>query len=154
MAQFVPRSAQRSGVTGLKIALAAVTPVAPKLLTVPRVLWPLPALMYEPMKKSAIFQGGEDRHGETSVIEYKKEQDRLFETVPNPFEATRYHSLVADKETIPDCLEITARAKDDGEIMGIRHKEYPIEGVQFHPESILTGEGRRILTNFLSLVKK
>jgi anthranilate synthase component 2 len=94
------------------------------------------------------------RHGKTSVIEYEKEQDRLFETVPNPFKATRYHSLVADKETIPDCLEVTARAKDDGEIMGIRHREYPIEGVQFHPESILTGEGRRILTNFLSLVKK
>ncbi|HVX02084.1 MAG TPA: aminodeoxychorismate/anthranilate synthase component II [Nitrososphaera sp.] len=99
------------------------------------------------------------RHGKTSTIEYgisgdNGGGDRLFGHVSNPFRATRYHSLVADKETIPDCLEVTARAKDDGEIMGIRHKQYPIEGVQFHPESILTGEGRKILSNFLSLVEK
>jgi anthranilate synthase component 2 len=94
------------------------------------------------------------RHGKTSTIEYSDNSDRLFGEVSNPFRATRYHSLVADKETIPDCLQVTARAKDDGEIMGIRHKQYPIEGVQFHPESILTGEGRRILSNFLSLVEK
>lgn len=94
------------------------------------------------------------RHGKTSVIEYENNKDRLFEAVSNPFRATRYHSLVADKGAIPECLEVTARATDDGEIMGVRHKEYPIEGVQFHPESILTGEGRKILNNFLSLVKK
>ena len=93
------------------------------------------------------------RHGKTSTIQFTTE-DRLFESVANPFKATRYHSLVADQNGIPGCLEITARALDDGEIMGIRHKKYPIEGVQFHPESVLTSEGRRILSNFLSMVKK
>jgi anthranilate synthase component 2 len=94
------------------------------------------------------------RHGKTSVIQYTEDKDRLFESVSNPFRATRYHSLVADKGTIPDCLQVTAQATDDGEIMGVRHRQYPIEGVQFHPESILTGEGRKILANFLSLVNK
>jgi anthranilate synthase component 2 len=94
------------------------------------------------------------RHGKTSTIEYQDNNDRLFEDVSNPFRATRYHSLVADKATIPDCLEVTAHSKDDGEIMAIRHKQYPIEGVQFHPESILTGDGRKILSNFLSMVEK
>ena len=93
------------------------------------------------------------RHGKTSIIQFTAE-DRLFESVANPFKATRYHSLVADQNEIPGCLEITARALDDGEIMGIRHKKYPIEGVQFHPESVLTSEGRRILSNFLLMVKK
>lgn len=93
------------------------------------------------------------RHGKTSTIQFTAE-DRLFESVANPFKATRYHSLVADQNEIPGCLEVTARALDDGEIMGIRHKKYPIEGVQFHPESVLTSEGRRILSNFLSMVKK
>ena len=93
------------------------------------------------------------RHGKTSIIQFTAE-DRLFESVANPFKATRYHSLVADQNEIPGCLEVTARALDDGEIMGIRHKKYPIEGVQFHPESVLTSEGRRILSNFLSMVKK
>jgi anthranilate synthase component II len=92
------------------------------------------------------------RHGKTSPIQYI--QDGLFENVPNPFRATRYHSLVAAQDSIPSCLEITARATDDGEIMGIRHKEYLIEGVQFHPESVLTGEGRKMLQNFISMVKK
>jgi len=92
------------------------------------------------------------RHGKTSLIRYTG--DRLFEDVANPFRATRYHSLVADQNTFPSCLEVTARALDDGEIMGIRHKQYLMEGVQFHPESVLTGEGRRILLNFLSMVKK
>lgn len=101
-----------------------------------------------------VVNAGKVRHGKTSVIEYKAGKDRLFADVSNPFRATRYHSLVADKDTIPDCLEVTATATDDGEIMGVRHKEYPIEGVQFHPESILTGEGRKILANFMSLVKK
>jgi anthranilate synthase component 2 len=92
------------------------------------------------------------RHGKTSLIQYSA--DRLFEDVANPFRATRYHSLVADQNTFPTCLEVTARALDDGEIMGIRHRQYLMEGVQFHPESVLTGEGRRILLNFISMVKK
>jgi anthranilate synthase component 2 len=92
------------------------------------------------------------RHGKTSPIQYT--QDRLFENVTNPFRATRYHSLVADQNTLPSCLEVTARAMDDGEIMGIRHRHYLMEGVQFHPESVLTGEGTRMLLNFISMVKK
>ena len=92
------------------------------------------------------------RHGKTSPIQYTK--DRLFENVANPFKATRYHSLVAEQDSIPECLEVTAKALDDGEIMGIKHKQYPIEGVQFHPESVLTGEGRRMLQNFISMVKR
>ena len=92
------------------------------------------------------------RHGKTSLIQYTT--DRLFEDVTNPFMATRYHSLVADKNTFPSCLEVTARSLDDGEIMGIRHRHYLMEGVQFHPESVLTGDGRRMLLNFISMVKK
>ncbi|HEV8406224.1 MAG TPA: aminodeoxychorismate/anthranilate synthase component II [Nitrososphaera sp.] len=92
------------------------------------------------------------RHGKTSPIEYTS--DKLFENVTNPFKATRYHSLVAEKDSIPECLEVTARALDDGEIMGIKHKQYPIEGVQFHPESVLTGEGRKMLQNFMTMVKR
>ncbi|MFW6117330.1 MAG: glutamine amidotransferase-related protein, partial [Thermoproteota archaeon] len=68
----------------------------------------------------------------------------------NPFKVTRYHSLVGDREFLPACLEITAESLDDREIMGIRHKEYPIEGVQFHPESILTDNGKTIIRNFLN----
>ena len=92
------------------------------------------------------------RHGKTSLIEYT--HDRLFENIANPFKATRYHSLVADQKTLPSCLEVTARAMDDGEIMGVRHRHYLIEGVQFHPESVLTGEGQRMLLNFISMVKR
>jgi anthranilate synthase component II len=93
------------------------------------------------------------RHGKTSSIQYSG-RDRIFENVVNPFKATRYHSLVAEQDSIPECLEVTAKALDDGEIMGIRHKQYPIEGVQFHPESVLTGEGRKMLQNFISMVKR
>ncbi|MDQ3837150.1 MAG: aminodeoxychorismate/anthranilate synthase component II [Thermoproteota archaeon] len=93
------------------------------------------------------------RHGKTSLIEYDR-QSKLFEDITNPFKATRYHSLVADKSTLPFCLEVTARALDDGEIMGIKHRHYLMEGVQFHPESVLTGEGQRILSNFISMVKR
>jgi anthranilate synthase component II len=100
-----------------------------------------------------VVNAGKVRHGKTSPIEIKS-KDKIFEDVPSPFRATRYHSLVAENDTIPDCLEVTARALDDGEIMGIKHKQYPIEGVQFHPESVLTGEGRRMLQNFISMVKK
>ena len=78
----------------------------------------------------------------------------LFAGVSNPFSATRYHSLVGDKTVIPDVLDITARSEDDGEIMGIRHKKYPIQGVQFHPESIMTDQGKIILSNFLKFASE
>ena len=91
------------------------------------------------------------RHGKTSIIQYNS--GRLFDQVSNPFKATRYHSLVADKK-IPPCLEVTATALDDGEIMAIRHRQYLIEGVQFHPESVLTDQGPKILFNFISMVKR
>ena len=86
-------------------------------------------------------------HGKTSMI--KHDDKGVFKGVDNPFEATRYHSLVGDRRTLPSCLEITAESIDDEEIMGVRHVEYPIEGVQFHPESILTTLGKRIIKNFL-----
>jgi para-aminobenzoate synthetase component 2 len=87
-------------------------------------------------------------HGKTSLIKHNGKD--LFKDMPNPFAATRYHSLVIKRNTIPSCLEITAET-EEGEIMGVRHKELPIWGVQFHPESILTESGRTILKNFLSL---
>ena len=87
------------------------------------------------------------------MIEYYPNSS-LFENVINPFTATRYHSLIADKESLPRCLKITSQSLDDGEIMGIKHEKYFIEGIQFHPESILTGEGKKILSNFISVVKK
>lgn len=85
-------------------------------------------------------------HGKTSMIHHDNEG--VFAGMPNPFEAIRYHSLIIRRETIPDCLQITAET-DAREIMGIRHKEYQIEGVQFHPESILTVEGKKLLANFV-----
>ncbi|WP_438448982.1 aminodeoxychorismate/anthranilate synthase component II [Gorillibacterium sp. sgz5001074] len=85
-------------------------------------------------------------HGKTSPIHH--DGNGLFEGLPNPFTATRYHSLIVKRETLPDCLEITAWT-EEGEIMGLRHKEYPIEGVQFHPESIITENGLTMLRNFL-----
>jgi len=99
-----------------------------------------------------IKNAGKTRHGKTSKIYYKS--DPIFENVNNPFSATRYHSLIADKATFPNCLEITAKSVDDNEIMALTHKHYPIKGVQFHPESILTNEGMKILTNFTNFVKK
>jgi anthranilate synthase/aminodeoxychorismate synthase-like glutamine amidotransferase len=87
-------------------------------------------------------------HGKTSMIHH--DGKTIFENLPNPFEATRYHSLVIEKEGIPDELEISA-VTEDGEIMGVRHKEHIIEGVQFHPESILTKAGKDLLRNFLKL---
>jgi anthranilate synthase component 2 len=86
-------------------------------------------------------------HGKTSTI--KHDGKGLFRGVENPFTATRYHSLAGDHDTIPPCLEVTAVAIDDGEVMGVRHKNYPIEGVQFHPESILCEDGKLIIKNFL-----
>jgi anthranilate synthase component 2 len=85
-------------------------------------------------------------HGKTSMIRHK--DMGIFKGLPNPFRATRYHSLVIERETLPDCLEITAWT-DDGEIMGVRHKTLAVEGVQFHPESILTEHGHAMLANFL-----
>ena len=85
-------------------------------------------------------------HGKTSLIRHKNEG--VFQDLPDPYTATRYHSLVIERETLPDCLEITAWT-EDGEIMGVRHKTLPIEGVQFHPESILTEHGHELLNNFL-----
>ena len=87
-------------------------------------------------------------HGKTSLIRHHGRD--LFEGMPNPFEATRYHSLVIQRDTMPDCLEVTAET-DEGEVMGVRHRDLPIWGVQFHPESILTESGRTIVANFLTL---
>ena len=85
-------------------------------------------------------------HGKTSPIHHHGTS--VFEGLPSPFTATRYHSLLVERDSLPDCLEITAET-EEGEIMGLRHKEYPIEGVQFHPESIITDYGHQILRNFL-----
>ncbi len=94
-------------------------------------------------------------HGKTSMIYH--DGKTIFEGLPNPFEATRYHSLVIKKETLPDCLEITAwtymSQESDIIIMGVRHKEFIVEGVQFHPESILTTVGKDLLRNFIKLGK-
>ena len=87
-------------------------------------------------------------HGKTSPMIH--EGQSLFKGLPNPFDATRYHSLIIERETLPDCLEITAWTAE-GEIMGVQHKEHPVHGVQFHPESILTLEGKMLLQNFLDL---
>lgn len=92
------------------------------------------------------------RHGKTSPINHV--DDPLFKDVKNPFRATRYHSLVGDKTIIPDSLKVTATANDDKEIMAVRHKNYLIEGVQFHPESIMTEDGKKILANFIKEVEK
>ena len=85
-------------------------------------------------------------HGKTSAIQHNA--DGVFRSLPNPFQATRYHSLVIERASLPACLEITAWTAD-GEIMGVRHKSLPVEGVQFHPESILTERGHALLANFL-----
>ena len=87
-------------------------------------------------------------HGKTSSITHNGED--LFKGIPSPYVTTRYHSLVVKRETLPDCLTITAETKE-GEIMGLRHKEFPIWGVQFHPESILTEHGHTMMQNFLRL---
>jgi len=94
-----------------------------------------------------VARAGRLMHGKTSMIEHWG--DPLFEGMGNPFQATRYHSLIVEEESVPHELQIIARA-DTGEIMGLRHKEYPVLGVQFHPESILTTNGIRILDNFIS----
>ena len=95
-----------------------------------------------------VVRAGRLMHGKTSPILHNGED--LFAGLPNPFEATRYHSLLVKRETFPDCLEITAETAE-GEIMGLRHRELPVWGVQFHPESILTTHGKELLANFLKL---
>ena len=95
-----------------------------------------------------VVRAGRLMHGKTSPIVH--EGDGVFAGLPNPFEATRYHSLVVRPDSVPECLEVNARTPE-GEIMGLRHREFPIHGVQFHPESILTREGKRLLENFLKL---
>lgn len=87
-------------------------------------------------------------HGKTSPIRHHGKG--VFTGLPNPFEATRYHSLIVEKSTVPACLEITADTAE-GEIMGLQHREFPVHGVQFHPESILSREGKDLLRNFLRL---
>ncbi|MGD8300658.1 MAG: aminodeoxychorismate/anthranilate synthase component II [Nitrosopumilaceae archaeon] len=98
-----------------------------------------------------VINAGCVRHGKTSPV--KHSESELFKGVKNPFKATRYHSLVGDKTIIPDILEVTATAQDDGEVMAVRHKDYLIEGVQFHPESIMTEDGKKILANFIRQVR-
>ena len=98
-----------------------------------------------------VVRAGRIMHGKTSPIHH--EGKGVFAGLPTPFEATRYHSLVVEKTSVPDCLEVTAWTQnDDGsieELMGLRHREFPVEGVQFHPESILTQHGHAMLKNFL-----
>ena len=85
-------------------------------------------------------------HGKTSQVRH--DGKGVYDGLPNPFTATRYHSLIVERESLPEVLEVTAET-EDGVIMGLRHRELPVEGVQFHPESILTGEGKALLRNFL-----
>ena len=99
-----------------------------------------------------IVHAREVMHGKTSLIHHRGAG--VFRDLPNPFEATRYHSLVIEPASLPECLEVTAWTEDESggvdEIMGIRHREHAVEGVQFHPESILTEHGHRLLENFLA----
>ena len=90
-------------------------------------------------------------HGKTSMIHHNGRT--IFKNIPDPFEATRYHSLIVKRQTLPDCLEIIAETKEK-EIMGLKHRKHPTWGVQFHPESILTGPGKEILKNFINYRKK
>ncbi len=98
---------------------------------------------------AAVVRAPHLMHGKTSLIRHSGRG--VFAGLPSPLEATRYHSLVIDPSTVPACLEVTAET-DDGIIMGIRHRELPVEGVQFHPESILTAAGHDLLRNFLARV--
>jgi anthranilate synthase/aminodeoxychorismate synthase-like glutamine amidotransferase len=88
-------------------------------------------------------------HGKSSSI--SNDGQTIFQGLPDPFTAGRYHSLIVKRDTLPACLEVSAETAE-GEIMGLRHREYPVEGIQFHPESILTPQGKRIIRNFLNLV--
>lgn len=96
-----------------------------------------------------VIRAGRIMHGKTSQI--INDGRTIFKGLPNPFVAGRYHSLILERNSLPDCFEISAET-EEGEIMGIRHKGYPVEGIQFHPESILTPNGKRILKNFLAMI--
>ena len=99
-----------------------------------------------------VVRASELMHGKTSPVQHRGEG--VFAGLPQPLTATRYHSLIAERETLPDCLEITAWLKD-GTIMGLRHRDYPhLQGVQFHPESVLTEAGHKLLANFLLQIKR
>ena len=95
-----------------------------------------------------VGRAGRLMHGKTSPIQH--DGKGVFQGLPNPFEATRYHSLIVEKNSVPSCLEVCAETAE-GEIMGLRHREYPVHGVQFHPESILSKEGKDLLANFLKI---
>jgi anthranilate synthase/aminodeoxychorismate synthase-like glutamine amidotransferase len=95
-----------------------------------------------------VVRAGRLMHGKTSMIRH--DGKGVFRGLPNPFEAMRYHSLLVDKATLPECLAVTAWSEQD-ELMGLRHREFPVEGVQFHPESIMTPEGINLLRNFLEI---
>jgi anthranilate synthase/aminodeoxychorismate synthase-like glutamine amidotransferase len=95
-----------------------------------------------------VIRAGRQMHGKLSPIQHRGTD--IFRDLPSPFTATRYHSLLVERSSLPDCLEITAETAE-GEIMGLRHKQFPVYGVQFHPESIATEGGMRILQNFLTL---
>lgn len=95
-----------------------------------------------------VVRAGRLMHGKTSGI--ISDGRTIFKGLPSPFEAGRYHSLILKKESIPPCLEISAET-EEGEVMGVRHHDYPVEGIQFHPESILTPNGKRIIKNFLDM---
>ncbi len=96
-----------------------------------------------------VLKSGRPVHGKTSAIHH--DGKTVYKGLPQPFEATRYHSLYVDERTLPACLSVSART-DDGTIMGLRHQSFFLEGVQFHPESILTTDGKQLLANFISLV--
>lgn len=95
-----------------------------------------------------VVKASRPMHGKTSLIYHNGKE--IFKGLRNPFAAIRYHSLIVERKSLPDCLEVTAHTKEK-EIMGLRHRKYPVWGVQFHPESILTAEGKRMLKNFLEL---
>jgi anthranilate synthase/aminodeoxychorismate synthase-like glutamine amidotransferase len=98
-----------------------------------------------------VVRAGRIMHGKTSPI--LNDGRTIFKGLPSPFPAGRYHSLIVERETLPDSLEVSAET-EEGEIMGLRHREWPVEGIQFHPESILTPSGKRIIRNFLQLIDR
>jgi len=98
-----------------------------------------------------VVRAGRLMHGKTSPI--INDGKTIFKGLPNPFTAGRYHSLLVERTSLPSCLEISAET-EEGEIMGIRHRGYPVEGIQFHPESILTPHGKRIIKNYLEMITK
>jgi anthranilate synthase/aminodeoxychorismate synthase-like glutamine amidotransferase len=98
-----------------------------------------------------VVRAGRIMHGKTSPI--LNDGRTIFKSLPSPFPAGRYHSLIVERESLPDCLEVSAET-EEGEIMGLRHRTLPVEGIQFHPESILTPGGKRIIRNFLQLIDR